>query len=103
MKFLRAALLIAFGLFAASAHAVYPEKPIRIIVPYPPGGTTDLMTRLVGQKLSESLKQPVVVDNRAGGAAMIGTDLAAKSAPDGYTLLSTGAGPHVINISLFAK
>jgi tripartite-type tricarboxylate transporter receptor subunit TctC len=103
MKYLRAALLMVAGLFAASAHAVYPEKPIRIIVPYPPGGTTDLLTRLIGHKLSESLKQSVVVDNRAGGAAMIGSDLAAKAAPDGYTLLSTGAGPHVINVSLFPK
>jgi tripartite-type tricarboxylate transporter receptor subunit TctC len=103
MRFLRSALLIAASLFAASAHAVYPEKPIRIIVPYPPGGTTDLLTRLIGQKLSDSLKQPVVVDNRGGGAAMIGSELAAKAAPDGYTLLSTGAGPHVINVSLFPK
>lgn len=103
MKPLRAALLTAAVLFAASVQAGYPEKPIRIIVPYPPGGTTDLLTRLIGQKLSDSLKQPVMVDNRAGGAAMIGSDLAAKAAPDGYTLLSTGAGPHVINVSLFPK
>ncbi len=103
MKHIRTALLLSAALLAATAQAAYPDKPIRIIVPYPPGGTTDLMTRLVGQKLSESLKQPVVVDNRAGGAAMIGSDMAAKSAPDGYTLLSTGAGPHVINISLFPK
>jgi tripartite-type tricarboxylate transporter receptor subunit TctC len=94
---------LAASLFAATAHAVYPDKPIRIIVPYPPGGSTDIITRLVGQKLSENLKQPVLVDNRAGGAAMIGSDLAARSAPDGYTLLSTGAGPHVINVSLFPK
>jgi tripartite-type tricarboxylate transporter receptor subunit TctC len=103
MKPIRAALLLAAALFTAATQAAYPDKPIRIIVPYPPGGTTDLLTRLVGQKLSESLKQPVVVDNRAGGAAMIGSDLAAKSPPDGYTLLSTGAGPHVINVSLFPK
>jgi len=103
MKYIRAALLLGAGLFAATAYAAYPDKPIHIIVPYPPGGTTDLLTRLIGQKLSESLKQPVVVDNRGGGAAMIGSELAAKSAPDGYTLLSTGAGPHVINVSLFAK
>lgn len=103
MKYVRAALLLAASLFAAAAHAVYPDKPIRIIVPYPPGGTTDLLTRLIGQKLSDDLKQPVVVDNRAGAAAMIGSDLAAKAVPDGYTLLSTGAGPHVINVSLFPK
>ena len=85
------------------AYAAYPEKTIRIVVPYPPGGTTDILTRLVAQKLGESLKQSVLVDNRAGGAAMIGSDLVAKAAPDGYTLLSTGAGPHVINVSLFPK
>lgn len=103
MKAFRAALLVVAALFAATAHAAFPEKPIRIIVPYPPGGTTDLLTRLIGQKLSDTLKQPVLVDNRPGGAAMIGSALAAKSAPDGYTLLSTGAGPHAINVSLFPK
>ena len=103
MNTIRKALLVLASAFAATAHAAYPDKPIRIVVPYPPGGTTDMLTRLVAQKLSESLKQPVIVDNRAGGAAMIGSDLVAKSAPDGYTLLSTGAGPHVINVSLFPK
>lgn len=103
MKTIRTALLLLAAAFAATAHAAYPDKPIRIVVPYPPGGTTDLLTRMVAQKLSESLKQPVLVDNRAGGAAMIGSDLVAKSAPDGYTLLSTGAGPHAINVSLFPK
>jgi tripartite-type tricarboxylate transporter receptor subunit TctC len=83
--------------------AAWPEKPVRIVVPYPPGGTTDILTRLLAQKLSDSWKQPVLVDNRPGGAAMIGSDLVAKSAPDGYTLLSTGAGPHAINVSLFPK
>jgi tripartite-type tricarboxylate transporter receptor subunit TctC len=85
------------------ALAAWPEKAVRIVVPYPPGGTTDILTRLLAQKLSDAWKQPVLVDNRAGGAAMIGSDLVAKSAPDGYTLLSTGAGPHAINISLFPK
>ena len=103
MKTIRTALLVLAAAFAATAHAAYPDKPIRIVVPYPPGGTTDMLTRLVAQKLSESLKQPVIVDNHAGGAAMIGSDLVAKSAPDGYTLLSTGAGPHAINVSLFPK
>ena len=103
MKIIRRALLVLAAAFAATANAAYPDKPIRIVVPYPPGGTTDLLTRMVAQKLSESLKQPVLVDNRAGGAAMIGSDLVAKSAPDGYTLLSTGAGPHAINVSLFPK
>ena len=92
------AALLSFG-----AHAAWPEKSIRVVVPYPPGGTTDILTRLVAQKLADALKQAVVVDNRAGGAAMIGSDIVAKAAPDGYTLLSTGAGPHIINVSLFPK
>ncbi len=100
---LRTTLALTLALFAGGAHAAYPEKSIRIVVPYPPGGTTDILTRLVAQKLSDSLKQAVVVDNRPGGAAMIGSDIVAKAAPDGYTLLSTGAGPHVINVSLFPK
>lgn len=97
-----AAVALACTLSTA-ANAAYPEKAIRIVVPYPPGGTTDILTRLIAQKLSASLKQPVVVDNRAGGAAMIGSDIVAKSPADGYTLLSTGAGPHAINVSLFPK
>ena len=96
-----AALLAA--LISVGAHAVWPEKTIRIVVPYPPGGSTDIQTRLLAQKLAEVLRQPVLVDNRAGGAAMIGSDFVAKSAPDGYTLLSGGAGPQAINVSLFPK
>ncbi len=95
---------LALLILATSAvQAAYPDKPIKIVVPYPPGGTTDILTRLIAQKLSSSLKQSVIVENRAGGAAMIGSDYVAKSAADGYTLLSTGAGPHAINVSLFPK
>jgi tripartite-type tricarboxylate transporter receptor subunit TctC len=65
----------------------YPTKPIRIIVPYPPGGFNDNLARTLGQKLTEKWGQPVIVDNRPGGGSTIGTNLAAKSAPDGYTLL----------------
>jgi tripartite-type tricarboxylate transporter receptor subunit TctC len=98
------AIALALGaLTPLAALADYPEKPIKIIVPYPPGGSTDTVTRLIGQKLSESLKQPVVVENRGGASGMIGADAVAKSAPDGYTLLMTGSGPHVINVSLFPK
>mgnify|MGYP000753559501 CR=1 FL=1 len=88
---------------ALQVQAAWPEKSVRIVVPYPPGGTTDILTRLLAQKLSDTWKQPVLVDNRPGGAAMIGSDLVAKAPADGYTLLSTGAGPHAINISLFPK
>ncbi len=83
--------LTAFGallLCAASVHAQsYPVKPIRLIVPYPPGAGTDIIGRTVGQKLGESLGQQVVVENRGGGAGMIGTDALAKSPPDGYAMV----------------
>ena len=81
----------------------YPSKPIRLVVPYPPGGSTDIVARIIGQKLTESWGQPVIVDNRAGASGIIGTELVAKAQPDGYTVEFIGAGPYVINPSLFAK
>ncbi len=88
----RAAIAIAAGLLAAAAlptHAqdAYPNKMIRIVVPNPPGGTSDVLARLIGKELGETLKQPVVVENKAGGNGHIGASFVAKSAPDGYTLL----------------
>jgi tripartite-type tricarboxylate transporter receptor subunit TctC len=73
--------------FAATAQAQYPSKPVRLIVPFPPGGGTDAMGRIVAQKLTEQLGQQVVVENRPGGGANIGVEVAAKSPPDGYTLV----------------
>jgi len=88
---LRRALAVAALAVSPLVHAqggsVYPDKPIRIIVPFAPGGSTDVVGRTVAQKMSESLGQTVVVENRAGGATMIGTDAVVKSKPDGYTLL----------------
>jgi tripartite-type tricarboxylate transporter receptor subunit TctC len=80
----------------------YPSKPVRIVVPFPAGGTTDIITRSVAQKLSEEWKQPVIVDNRPGGGANIGADHAVRSAPDGYTLLMASTA-HSINASLYPK
>jgi tripartite-type tricarboxylate transporter receptor subunit TctC len=82
-------LAIALGAFAAApaAHAQYPSKPVRLIVPFPPGGGTDAMARVLAPKLGEALGQTVIIDNRGGAGATIGTELAAKSPPDGYTLL----------------
>ena len=78
----------------------YPGKPIRIIVPFPPGGATDIMTRNMAQKLNDGWKQPVVVENRAGAGGMIGADAVAKSQPDGYTYLAATIA-HSANVSLF--
>jgi tripartite-type tricarboxylate transporter receptor subunit TctC len=89
---LAAAPLIALvQSFPALAQA-WPSKPIRLVVPYPPGGSTDLLARTIGQKVGDSLGQTIVVDNRAGAGGMLGSDMVARSAPDGYTiLLGTGA------------
>ena len=81
----------------------YPLKSVRIIVPFPAGGATDIMARLVAQRLSEMWGQQVIVDNRGGAAGTIGSDLAAKSAPDGYTILVGTSSTHAIAQSLYAK
>jgi tripartite-type tricarboxylate transporter receptor subunit TctC len=87
---------------ADAAAEAFPTRPIRLIVPYPPGGGTDIVGRVLGQKLHESLGQPFVIDNRGGAGGTIGTAVAAKSAPDGYTLLLVPTS-HVINPSIYAK
>jgi tripartite-type tricarboxylate transporter receptor subunit TctC len=100
----RAALLLAAMCAAWGAHAdVYPSRPIRFVVAFPPGGGTDIIARSIAQKLAERLAQQVVVDNRPGAGGNIGTDIVAKSAPDGYTMLMGSAGPLAINASLFAS
>jgi tripartite-type tricarboxylate transporter receptor subunit TctC len=87
----------------ALADAPYPNKPIRLIVPFSPGGSTDVVARLLAAQLKTELGQPVIVDNRPGAGGNIGGDDVAKAAPDGYTLLLAAAGPTVINPSLYSK
>ena len=96
------ALLAVFAL-AAHAQAPYPNHPVRIVVPFPAGGTTDIIARAVAQRLTEATGQSFVVENRAGAAGNIGAELVAKSPPDGYTMLMGTVGTHAINSSLYAK
>jgi len=92
----------ALPVAAAGAAEPFPTRPIRLIVPFPAGGGTDIAGRVLGQKLHESLGQPVVIDNRSGAGGTLGTALAAKSSPDGYALLLVPTS-HVINPSIYAK
>jgi tripartite-type tricarboxylate transporter receptor subunit TctC len=81
----------------------FPSKPVRIVVPFPPGGATDITARVVAAKLSTKWGQPVVIDNKAGAGGNVGSDLVAKSAPDGYNIVLGVTGSHAINVSLFKK
>ena len=98
---LLAGVLLAILPAAAMAQGAYPTKPVRLIVAFPPGGSTDIIARLVGQKLSERLGQQVITDNRGGAGGTIGTDIAAKSTADGYTLTMGTTSTHVIAPAIF--
>jgi tripartite-type tricarboxylate transporter receptor subunit TctC len=99
----RSFLLLAMLAAAGVSAQTYPTKPVKIIVPFSPGGSVDMVARLVGKRLSETLGQPFIIDNRAGASGNIGAEIAAKSAPDGYTLLVTGPGVLVANSHLYKK
>ena len=94
-------MLGASTLRSASAQT-WPQRPIRLVIPFPAGGPTDIVGRLIGQQMSEAFGQPVLIDNRSGASGIIGADLVAKAAPDGYTLM-VNVSVHVINPSLYAK
>jgi tripartite-type tricarboxylate transporter receptor subunit TctC len=107
-RLLRIAVASGFLAMAAVAHAgedpaKYPTRPIHIIVGFTPGGGNDIIARVVGQKLSESLGQPVVIENKPGAGAILATEYVARSAPDGYTLLVGASGAMVINPAVYAK
>jgi tripartite-type tricarboxylate transporter receptor subunit TctC len=94
-------LIVALCCAAFPALAEYPDKPVKIIVPYPPGGTTDILARVIAQRLGERLKQSFIVENRGGASGAIGTQAVAKSPADGYTLCMGTIGTHGINSALF--
>jgi tripartite-type tricarboxylate transporter receptor subunit TctC len=103
IQFARFAIaLLGVATNADVAGQAYPVKPVRWIVPYPPGGSTDIIARTVGQKLAEAWGIQVIIDNRPGASGMIGTDIVAKSAPDGYSLASV-ASSHVLHPSLYRQ
>ncbi len=103
MKRCAALLAPSLGLFCATASAQYPAKPIRMVVPFTAGGTTDILARAVGAELQKSLNQTVIIDNKPGAGGNIGAEFVAKSPPDGYTLLMGTVGTHGINVSLYPK
>ena len=93
---------VLFVVAAPASAQEYPTRPVRMVAPFSPGGATDRLARLVGQKLGEQWRQSVIVDNRPGAGGNIGAEVAARAAPDGYTLLVAGA-PHAINMTLYRK
>ena len=111
MNFTRRTSIVALAAMAACAATAlpalaqdkWPSKPITYIVPFPAGGTTDVLARLIGQKLGAALGTTIVVDNRAGAGGSLGSEIASRAAPDGYTLLGGTISSHAINVSLYPK
>src|SRR2546421_1475893 len=103
-RLLRIALaMLGTGLLAQAQAQSYPAKPIRFVVPYPPAGPLDSVARLLAQKVSESVKQPVIVDNKPGAGGNIGADAVAKAPADGYTIVMGAVATHAINPTLYAS
>jgi len=97
-----AVAMLLVGLGAVQAQQ-YPSRPIRLIVAFPPGGSTDIIARVIGQRLGERLGQPLVIDNRGGAGGTIGTEMAAKGNPDGYTLTMGTTSTHVVSVAVYSK
>ena len=110
-KFSRRALLVSFffavplllGAGAVQAQGTYPSRPIKLVVPYPPGGGVDTAARIISQPLAERLGQPIVIENKPGASGAIGTTMAAREKPDGYTLLLGSTGPHGLDPHLYKR
>jgi len=103
LKAVVAGATVAIATAAMAQADAYPNKPVRIVVPFPPGGGIDILIRAVGKELSDQWKQPVVIDNKGGAATFIGAEAVARSAPDGYTLLATTDPTFTANRHLFAR
>ena len=107
MKLLQGLLLavigfgVTFGICGSAAAQPYPNRPIKLVVPYPPGQGTDVLARTIAERVSASIGQPIVVENRPGAGANIGTDFVAKAAPDGYTLLMGTNATHAMNAAMY--
>ncbi|HWI79479.1 MAG TPA: tripartite tricarboxylate transporter substrate-binding protein, partial [Ramlibacter sp.] len=99
-NFRRVCLALLALLVAATASAAYPDKPITLIVPWAPGGSTDILARAIAEQLTKSMGQPVVVENKAGASGNIGSNIVAKAKPDGYTLLIGSMSTHAMNPAL---
>src|SRR5688572_7923286 len=106
--FVVAILLAGAGIAAHHAHAQgsvakFPERPIRLVVGFPPGGATDILARILSQHMPESIGQPVVVDNRGGASGTIAAAMVAKAVPDGYTIMMVPSGPYTISASVYSN
>src|SRR6478609_9601797 len=96
-------ITVAASVVSPAIAETWPTRPIRFIVPFAPGGGGDVVGRIIGQRMSEQLGKPLVIDNRAGGGGTLGCELAAKAAPDGYTLLLGNVGPIAVGPALYPK
>jgi tripartite-type tricarboxylate transporter receptor subunit TctC len=103
LKTLRSVLLGLAATVAVAAHAAWPDKPVTVIVPWAPGGSTDILARTLAEQLTKSLGQPFLVDNKAGASGNIGSNMVARAKPDGYTLLIGSMSTHAMNEALYGK